>query len=805
MSFSFFTRSLGWIVGLAGVGLLAGGEAQGLEGTHARLRPVPFTDVRIGEGFWLPRIETNRTVTLPHNLRWCEETGRISNFAKAGGLMEGEHEGAYFNDSDVYKVLEGAAYTLALHPDSALESRIDAIIDTIASAQQPDGYLNTYYTLKEPDQRWTNLSRMHELYCAGHLIEAAIAYHEATGKRKLLDVACRFADHIDSIFGHGKRLGYPGHQEIELALIKLYRHTGEERYRKLAEFFIEVRGQEDAHCPHHRDLESFQAHLPIEEQSEIVGHAVRAMYFYSGVADVAALTGDRGYLDAMERLWQNVTGRKMYITGGIGAEASYEGFATGYELPNDTAYAETCAAIGMALWNHRLLLLHGEGRFADVLERVLYNGILSGVSLDGSRFFYTNPLASFGQHGRSEWFGCACCPTNIVRFLPSIGGYIYAEGDDGVWVNLYVAGTADVTAGGQEVTLTQETDYPWSGQVTIAVEPKAASQFALHVRIPGWADDYSLSVNGQPVEGAEVVDGYVAITRTWKPGDKIELDLPMDVRRVYAHPRVTADVGKVALQHGPVVYCIEGFDNDGAARHLALPPTAELAARPVPDLLGGVVVVEADALALEPGDWGDALYRQDGLTRPAHLTAIPYYAWNNRRDALPPGHRQGQPSAPGQMTVWIPETAALADRPLTPCKAQDATVTASHTAPGSSVEAVNDNLRPRDSADRRMPRFSWGPRKGTTETITYKLPRPSMLSSVEVYWLVDDGHRLPVSWWVSWNRGGQWEPVAVTSAYPVEEDTFNRATFEPIPTLEIRLDVQLPEGATSGILEWRVD
>ena len=394
-----------WIT-LWGTILVVCGIAQAAEAgpaSHAKLQAVPFDEVRIEDEFWQPRLETNRKVTLPHNLKWCEDTGRISNFAKAGKLMPGEFEGIYFNDSDVYKVLEGAAYTLKQHPDKALEEQVDAIIDKIAAAQQPDGYLLTYYILKEQDKRWTNLPKMHELYCAGHLFEAAVAYHRATGKDKLLKVACKLADHIDSIFGPGKRIGYPGHEEIELALVKLWRETGQERYLKLAEFFIAVRGQK-------REPAEFwcQAHLPICEQSEIVGHAVRAMYYYSGVADIAAVSGNRCYFDAMERLWQNVAGRKMYITGGIGATSRHEAFAGEYELPNDTAYAETCAAIGMALWNQRLLMLHGEGRFADALERVMYNGALSGVSLDGTKFFYTNPLASRGQAHRQAWFGCAC-------------------------------------------------------------------------------------------------------------------------------------------------------------------------------------------------------------------------------------------------------------------------------------------------------------------------------------------------------------------------------------------------------------
>ena len=757
--------------------------------THAVLRPVPFDKVKVTDKFWLPRIETNRKVTLPHNIKWCEDTGRISNFAKAGGLMKGEHEGIYFNDSDVYKVMEGAAYTLSLCPDKELEAKIDSIIDKIAAAQQPDGYINTHYTLKEPDKRWTNLSKMHELYCGGHMFEAAVAYHRATGKRKFLDVACKFADHIDSVFGPGKRIGYAGHEEIELALIKLYNETGNDRYRKLAEFFVEVRGQD-------RDTkqEYCQAHLPVKEQSEIVGHAVRAMYLYSGVADVAALTGDQGYIDAMERLWQNVTGRKMYVTGGIGAEAKHEGFSADFVLPNQTAYAETCAAIGMALWNHRLLMLHGQGRFGDVLERVIYNGMLSGVSLDGATFFYVNPLASNGKHNRQAWFGCACCPSNVVRFLPSLGGYIYAEGKNAAYVNLYVASTAEMTVADQKVQLTQKTDYPWSGKVSIAVDSEKPASFGLNLRIPGWAKSFQASVNGSPVTDAKTTDGYLTISREWKAGDTVQLDLPMEIVRVRAHPRVAADLGRVALQRGPVVYCLEGIDNGGNVRNLVLPPNAKMSSRFEPDLLNGVVTIEAQGMALQSAEPSGQLYRFGLRRAPATLKAVPYYAWNNR--------------GPGQMAVWIPEAVGLAEVPMPSSKAQVAKAEASHCERRCSPAAVNDNQTPTGSDALDTPKFSWHPRRDSKEWISYKFDRPVILSSSEVYWLAGDkdgNYRLPVSWQLSWNRAGTWVPVEATADYPLRKDTFNRVTFKPVPTMEIRLEAQLPEDASSGILEWRVD
>ncbi|MBI4581198.1 MAG: glycoside hydrolase family 127 protein [Planctomycetes bacterium] len=610
----------------------------------SRLRPVPFTDVQFEDTFWRPRIETNLKVTLPHNLKMCEETGRISNFSKAAGRMEGAFEGIYFNDSDVYKVLEGAAYCLAQNRDAATEARIDKIIDEIAAAQQPDGYINTYYTLAEPGKRWTNLNVKHELYCAGHMIEAGVAYAQATGKTKLLDVCLRMADHIDGIFGPGKRIGWPGHQEIELALIKLYRHTGEERYAKLARFFLDVRGTtvlEKAKDPSYH-----QAHKPIREQTHIVGHAVRAMYMFAGVADVAALTGDEGYIRTMETIWDNTVNRKMYVTGGVGARHGGEAFGDDYELPNDTAYCETCAAIALALWNQRLAILHADGRYADVVERAIYNGILSGVSLKGDTFFYVNPLASNGKHHRQSWFGCACCPTNVVRFIPSIPGYVYTTDDGGIWIHQYVASTAKMTVGSTAVTLVQKTEYPWSGDVAVTVQPDRAAEFDVRVRIPGWCRGPSIKVAGEPLVNVEIAKGYVTLHRQWKPGDTIELSLPMPVDQVDAHPNVVADRGRVALQRGPIVYCVEAIDNGGRAFNLVLPRDAELGTEKRPDLLGGVMVVKARGLAVEPMDWSGKLYQPLPSATPTEITAVPYCVWDHRE--------------PGEMQVWIPATVGLA-------------------------------------------------------------------------------------------------------------------------------------------------
>ena len=634
-----------WLVLIVVVLVMFGSSAvSGQEKTRAKLRAVPPSQVQIDDEFWKPRLDTNRTSTLPHNLKQCEKTGRISNFAKAGGLAEGKYEGRFYNDSDVYKVLEGAAHILASGRDEKIEAQIDAIIDKIAAAQQPDGYMNAYYTLMEPDKRWTNLYKMHELYCAGHMFEAGVEYARATGKTKLLEVCKKMADHIDSIFGHGKRIGTPGHEEIELALVKLWQETGEERYRKLAEFFVEVRGK-DASDETKEKAEYRQAQAPVKEQTEIVGHAVRAMYLYAGVADVAALTGDTGYFEALERIWQDVAYRKMYITGGVGARRHGEAFGGAYELPNDSAYAETCAGIGLAFWNHRLLMLYGEGRFADVLERTLYNAVLSSVSLKGDTFFYVNPLASDGTHERKEWFDTACCPTNIVRVLPQVASYVYAQTDDSIWVNLYVAGNAKIKLGNNDVKLTQTTRYPWSREVKILVEPVSPEEFSINLRIPDWCKGASLRLNRRYLPGATPVNGYVAIHRKWHAGDTIELDLPMPIRRIQAHPKVAAGRGRVAIQRGPIVYCLEAVDNGGKVFNLALPRDAKLRAMFEPDLLGGVMVIKGMGVAAEDRDWTNKLYQPVPTTSETEITAVPYCVWNNRTK--------------GEMVVWIPEVTGM--------------------------------------------------------------------------------------------------------------------------------------------------
>ncbi|HYN02813.1 MAG TPA: glycoside hydrolase family 127 protein, partial [Vicinamibacteria bacterium] len=598
------------------VGLVVGvsARATAAPGADYPIRPVPFTAVEIKDGFWSPRLETNRAVTVRHDFDKCEATGRIANFAVAGGLAKGDFVGLFgFNDSDVYKVIEGASYSLRLRPDPGLETYVDEVVTKIAAAQEDDGYLYTAGTIPTLAQkptccvsrpRWSDIASGHELYNLGHLYEAAVAHYQATGKRTLLDVALKSANLLTQVFGPGRRLDPPGHQEVEIGLVKLYRVTGDRKYLDQARFFLEQRGNAAGHTLYGAYN---QDHLPVLQQKEAVGHAVRAGYMYSAMADVGALTGDEGYVRALGGLWDNVVSRKLYLTGGIGARREGEAFGDDYELPNRTAYAETCAAIANAMWNHRLFLLHGDAKYIDVLERIVYNGVLSGVSLDGERFFYPNPLASdgersfnMGQKGRSAWFDCSCCPTNVARFLPSIAGYVYAQRERDVFVNLFVAGRGELSLDGLTLGIRQETRYPWDGRVRIALEPGRPAEFTVHVRVPGWAqgrpvpsdlyryaeagtEAVTLTLNGQPVK-PEIVRGFAVLRRTWKAGDAIELAFPMSVRRVLSHERVAADAGRVALERGPVVYCAEAVDNGGRAFNLVLPDDAKLEAHERPDL-----------------------------------------------------------------------------------------------------------------------------------------------------------------------------------------------------------------------------
>ncbi len=614
-------------------------------------QPVPFTQVRLTDKFWAPRIETNRAITIPFAFKKSEETGRIENFLVAGALSDGKWTGGFgFNDSDVSKIIEGASYCLNVKPDEKLDSQLDELIRYYDAAQEEDGFLYTLWTARETvdqyddlcckpnlNDRWSEIPHAHQLYNVGHMYEAGAAHYQATGKTALLDVCIKNADLICSTFHPGGLTEPPGHQEIELGLVKLYRATGDEKYLEQAKYFLDLRGRNLEDRSSSRSYN--QDHSLVLEQDEAVGHAVRANYMYAAMADVAALTGDSSYLKAIDRLWNNVVTKKLYLTGGVGALHQGEAYGKNYELPNLTAYSETCASIANVYWNHRMFLLHGDANYIDVMERSLYNAVLSGVALDGKHFFYPNPLASDGSHSRSPWFGCACCPSNLTRFMASLGGYMYAVRMDAIYLNLFAGSTASVEVGGMKVKLTQETGYPWDGLVKIVLEPQTRASFTIRIRIPGWAQDQavpgdlysfmnkidekaSLKVNGNEI-ALEMDHGYAVIDRHWKEGDEIELHLPMPVRRVMANPAVEADRGRVALQRGPLVYCIEHPDvPEGKVDQVLISDDAEFSTKFQENLLGGITIIEGEA-----------------------FNSIPYYAWAHR--------------GKGQMAVWIPRKASL--------------------------------------------------------------------------------------------------------------------------------------------------
>ncbi len=697
-------------------------------------------------------------------------------------------------DSDVYKALEAASYCLATHPDPALEKQVDDIIAILAAAQQPDGYLNSYYTVKEPGRRWTNLRDNHELYCAGHMIEAAVAHYQATGKHTFLDVAQKYADYISTVFGPGKRMGYPGHPELELALIKLWHATGQDRYFDLARFFIENRGSKFFATEHHTPLDRYdgtywQDDMPIFDHRTIKGHAVRATYLLSGVVDVMSRTEDPRLIQMVDRVWRNTAHKNMYITGGIGPSGSNEGFTTDYDLPNLTAYQETCASVALAQWNHRLALLYGDSRYADVYERSLYNGVLDGVSLTGTRFFYVNPLASTGRHRRSGWFSCACCPPNVARTLASLGGYAYGVGKHSLYVNLFIQGSAQTEVDGKKLTLNVTTDYPWDGHVTFQPQPAAPASFALHVRIPGWCRGASVSLNHQKLDAPKIERGYFVLDREWRAGDVVELNLPMPVERVAANPRVKEDQGLVALQRGPLVYCVEQCDVEGPLDDLYLPLTARLSAEKQPSLLNSVVVIKGQAEAVPEQDWKSTLYQPLPPGHSVTITAIPYYAWGNR--------------APGDMAVWLP---AAPPTPVVGGPEVHAKVTSSSRS--ARLEGLHDGLDPKSSRDHPALLSHFWPAKGAQEWVQYTWAQPLTLTGAKTYWFDDTGSgecRIPESWRIEYLDGGSWKAVqAEENGYPVGLDRWCDVSFAPVTTSAVRLVLKMKPRWSTGIQEWKV-
>ncbi len=769
-----------------------------------QIKPVDFTKVHFTDKFWKPRIETNRIISIPTAFGKCEETGRMDNFAIAGNLKKGEHKGDFpFDDTDVYKIIEGASYSLAVQYDAKLDKYVDSLIYLISSAQEMDGYLYTCRTNNSQrlfrwmgKERWERLNS-HELYNLGHLYEAAVAHYKSTGKRTLLHVAIKSADLICKVFGinPGQKRVPSGHPIVEMALVKLFRVTNEEKYLNLAKFFLDETGYgRDGH----KLSEYSQDHKPIKDQDEIVGHSVRAGYLYSGITDVAAITGNEEYKKAALRVWENLVSKKLYITGGIGSRGQGEGFGPDYELPEHTAYCETCASIANVYWNYRLFLLTGDSKFIDVLERALYNGVISGVSLSGDRYFYDNPLASNGQHERAPWFGCACCPGNITRFMASVPGYMYAVNGDYVFINLYAAGEANIKADNYEIKIRQETNYPWDGLIKIKVSSVKGNGAKLKLRIPGWAmnklvpgDLYSfiekekgnitVSANGK-YQALNIIDGYALIEGPIKDGDEISLMLPMDVKRITANEKAEYLIDKIALQRGPVVYCLEGIDQkDKHVFNFYAPQLKNLNVKYEEELLGGIVTISGK---------GKMLGSTEKSADPA-FKAIPYYAWNNRGS--------------GEMNVWIANKKEIA----VPVSKETIASGAKWNCSADPIYGLNDQFEPSASSDLSKPYFYWWQKKGTTEWVEYEFKTEVEISRVQVYWLefehYDGSYKAPESWEVKYWKNGEWKPVKNKSDFKTEINKYNSVNFEKIRTNKIRLFAKLQKGYSGGILEWKVN
>jgi DUF1680 family protein len=773
------------------------------------IQPVPFTSVKLTDNFWAPRIRKNAEVTIPIAFKYCESTGRVKNFEIAGGLDTGKFQTIYpFDDSDVYKIIEGASYSLQTNPDPKLEAYIDTLIYKIGLAQEDDGYLYTNRTIAEMHggkglHEWASRNRWeldsvlsHELYNLGHLYEAAVAHYQATGKRTLLDIALKSADLVNKDFGWDGVKVYPGHQVIEMGLVKLYRATGEKKYLDLAKFFLDVRGPKG---------DSYnQAHKKPVDQTEAAGHAVRATYMYSGMADIAAIEKDDAYLNAITKIWDDIVFRKIYLTGGIGATGGNEGFADPYVLPNMSAYCETCASIGDIFFNHRLFLLHGETKYIDILEKTLYNSMLSGVSLSADRFFYPNPLESNGQHKRQAWFGCACCPSNIARFVPAIPGYIYAVTDEDLYVNLFISNDANVTIGKKKVQIFQKANFPWNGKVELSVFPEASGKFSLKIRIPGWAlneaipgglykfDDqntgtYKISVNGESREW-EIENGYAEIERKWEKGDRVEIEFPMEIRQVIADERIKDDVGKIAIQRGPVIYCAEWPDNNGGnILNLVIDRKAPMTSEFIPALLDGTEVIMTSGYQAKKTLDGSIEKLPEET-----VTLIPYALWNNR--------------GRGQMMVWLPVSEKSSHPLPAPTIANRSKIRASKMT--RLISAINDQVEPKNSNDHSVSYYHWWPDKDQWEWVEYDFEKTEAISKTSVYWFddgPDGGCRIPDGWEILYLSGNIWKPVKAKTAYKVTKDGWDSLEFDPVKASAIKIKVKLNKDFASGIYEWIVE
>ncbi len=778
------------------------------------ITPVSFTAVNLTDQFWKQRITTNQQVTIPHAFQMCENTGRIRNFEIAAGLKTGEYTGVYpFNDSDVYKVIEGSAYTLHAIPDPELAKYVDDLVDIIAAAQEDDGYLMTWRTInpqKAPSrwsgaaERWSDIRQGHELYCAGHLYEAAVAYFEATGKRKLLDVAIKNAELILREFGPGKIEEPPGHQEIEIGLVKLYTITRDRRYFELAHYFLEQRGRKE-YDKSSQDMWKngtyWQDHLPVAEQQEAGGHAVRATYMYAAMADIAMGTDKDIYRDPLKLLWRNVVEKKLHISGGVGAIGHGEAFGPQFDLPNLSAYNETCAAVGNVFWNHRMFLLDGHADYIDVLERTLFNGLISGISLEGNRFFYPNVLESKGHDQRSPWFRCACCPGNITRFMASFPGYLYATGKRAVYVNLYVQSEATIDIEHTKIGLRQATRYPWEGEVLIHLNLNQPAAFGVNLRIPGWArnspvpgnlykflhqqpEKCPITINGEAVS-YDIEKGYAVLHREWKNGDIIKISLPMKERRIITSEEVVYNLDRVAIQRGPLLYCAEGIDNgNGKIRQLVLADDTELTSRYHPDVLDGLVMISGRAKEI-------SINGQDRMREAIHnINLIPYYAWAHRGKS--------------HMAVWLARNTSAAVPLNTPPIATTARIAVSG---GINQNVLNDQVFPKDDSSAK-PKFCML----TADTsgnfwIEYSFGTQMELSAAGVYWVLDKSEALrkPESWKIFYNSNGKWQRVYSEQGYGTMNNEISLVEFETIRTNAIRLQAIPESGKNLGIYEFQVD
>ena len=806
-------KKLMTIVLVVGMTLTASAAKKQTSAHGYPINPVPFTSVKVTPGtFWGQRLEASRKVTIPLAFSKCEETGRYTNFSNAAQHLKDPSKvfkvgGLAFDDTDPYKTIEGASYILQTYPDKKLVAYIDSVLDVIASAQEPDGYLYTSRTQnpKEPhewagDTRWSKEEDLsHELYNLGHMVEGAIAHYQATGSRKFLDIAIRYADVVCKEVGPnpGQACVVPGHQIAEMALAKLYLVTGDKKYLDEAKFFLDYRGKTTIVHDYS------QAHKPVVEQDEAVGHAVRAAYMYAGMADVAALTGDQDYVKAIDAIWDNIVTKKLYITGGIGATSNGEAFGKNYELPNMSAYCETCAAIGNVYVNYRLFLLHGDSKYYDVLERTLYNGLISGVSLEGNGFFYPNPLESMGQHQRQAWFGC-CCPSNICRFIPSLPGYIYAVKGHDVYLNLFLSNSATLDVAGKKVALTQTTNYPWEGETKVVIDKNTVGDFNLKVRIPGWLRNkvvpsdlyqytdgkrlgYSFIINGITVPLLISPDGYINIERRWKKGDELIICFDMEPRTVRANNKVAADRGMISVERGPLVYCAEHPDNNFDIMGALINQNpqfrlgkSEIAGTPIQTLI-------TDAQTLNFNKQGK-LQASDQT-----LTLIPYYAWCHRGS--------------GKMRVWLPQD-LNATNPSQPATLASESKVSSSTERMPALSAINDRLVPKDENDRSVPYTHWWPKNGTTEWLGYEFPAESTVQSATVYWYDDGpwgGCRVPQSWRILYQDAqGQWQPVSGADDYPTEKGSACTVNFNPVKTKAMRLEIVLPDDNSAGLFEWIV-